>query len=159
MAATIRPKVRRDIAAITCPLQRAVASRMQEIQDVFCAGFARLRAESRLVAQPGISAVAAHKWRNMMRMPAIGFAVRLGLEIGLTTHSLHGRKYGYTQIAELKDLHYVTTQNACALFDAIIRDKGEVGTAVAARYAQVLKAVHAEVSHIEPMTRTRRTAA
>lgn len=127
------------IATIEDPRQRAVARHMQEIEDVFSTGFALLAPASRCLAVEGKAATDAERWRNLMRVPMIGFAVRLGRDLGLPVRSLYGHGEGRTEIVELKGLHYGTILKALALFDAILEDKSEVASLITRRYRQIYR--------------------
>lgn len=133
------------ISTINDPRQRAVARHMQEIEDVFSTEFARLDPASRCLAVEGKAATDAERWRNLVRMPMIGFAVRLGIDLGLPVRSLFGCGEGRTEIVELQGLHYGTILKAVALFDAILEDKSEVAMFIANRYRQIFRKALAEV--------------
>lgn len=144
----IQHKPRRDRAAVDCPRQRILAGYIQEIEDLFSSSFVSIPPGERLTAQAGKASTAAARFRNSVRMMALGAVVRLGLDIGLSTHSLHGHKYGNTEVIELLPLHYQTTQSACALFDALLADEGELAYFIEGRFADIRQRALAEVARL-----------
>lgn len=139
------------ISDISCPVQRVLASHLTEIEDLFSQHFAGLQPETRLERQEGSADSGAAKLRNLMRMPVVGCAVRLGLDLGLTTHALHGHHAGYTEIVEMMPLHYHTTAKAVDLFDALVADRGEVGKMIATRYRAIRDAAINESRGLVPV--------
>lgn len=74
---------------ITDIRQRAVARRVARILDLFSTGFAKMAPEERLAAFLRAEDDAA-RWRNLVRIPALGMVQRLGRDLGLAIPDLHG---------------------------------------------------------------------
>ncbi len=179
------------LSQITCPVQRVLASHLQAIEDIFCAGFAEMvpaerfvrqepkearelkeKAEAeyaaeveaaqregrkkprrrKIVFESKILSTPEERVRNLMRMPALGCAIRLGLELGLKHHALHGHHAGYTEILELADLHHNTIQKARLVFDALIADKGAVGKFVRGQWTALLSRAKADAQGLVPVS-------
>lgn len=138
----------RALAKITCPRQRAVARRVGEVLDVFSVGFAKMPAEERLAAFVPAGDDAA-RWRNAVRMAALGMVVRLGRDLGLATNDLHGdeRLRGRTQVPELKGVQRTTVLNALRMCDAMLEDRSDLGTTARERYAVIRKAAKMDVAN------------
>lgn len=141
------------VARIADPRQRVLARRIPEIQDLFCEHFAALPVPERLTAKPGKTARGEERLRNALRMLTLGCVVRLGLDLGCTTHALHGHRSGYTEIAELAGLHYGTTCEAAALFGALIEDRGDLGKWAAGKYKALRRAALADLAATEKPTK------
>src|SRR5687768_7223880 len=103
-----------------CPRQQAVANRAGEILDIFSAGFSGLAREERLAAYIPAEDAGA-RWRNAVRMTALGMVVRLGRDLGLATNDLHGdeRLRGRTQVPELQSVQRTTSLSALRMCDAM----------------------------------------
>lgn len=118
-----------------CPRQKAVANRVGEILDVFSAGFAGLAREERLAAYIPAEDAGA-RWRNAVRMTALGMVVRLGRDLGLATNDLHGDKRlrGRTQVPELQSVQRTTSLSALRMCDAMLEDQGDMPAVARERY-------------------------
>ncbi len=139
--------VAETIARITCPRQRAVASRVGQVCDLFSVGFAKMAAHRRL-AEFAPAKDDAGRWRNLVRMVALGMVVRLGRDLGLATNDLHGTESlrGRTQVPELKGVQRTTALNAMRLCDAMIDDAGDVAQHARALYLKIRESALAEVA-------------
>lgn len=140
------------ISAIACPIQRVLASHLTEIEDLFCAQFAAIDPEARFVRPPGDAGDGTERIVNLTRMLVIGCVGRLGLDIGLGSHAIHGHHAGYTEVVELKVVHWQTMKKAIEMFDALAEDRGEVGKLVASRYRQIRAAALRESDALKPIT-------
>lgn len=130
--------------------QRAVARRLPAIMDLFTEHMAKGEVGHRLEKPTGRAKDATEVLRNVMRIYALGFAVRLGLDLGLPMTSLHGAgDRGKTEILDLLPFLGGSVVQALANFDALRADRGEVGRLVAARYEVVLKSAQEEVAECE----------
>jgi hypothetical protein len=164
-------------ASITCPIQRAVARRVGRILDLFTDQFVHMDAEARLSAFVQAKNE-SERWRNLVRIPALGFVQRLGRDLGLSVVDLHGegpatadlraqreayqakhpksRRYtklrapGSTQIAELRLVQRTTAISACAMFDAVLKDGGALPLVLRAHYESILAEAKEEVSVTGP---------
>lgn len=136
----------RALAKITCPRQRAVARRVGEVLDVFSVGFAKMPPDERLAAFVPAEDDAG-RWRNAVRMAALGMVVRLGRDLGLATNDLHGdeRLRGRTQIPELRGVQRTTALNALRMCDAMLEDRADMAATAKARYATIRRSARAEV--------------
>jgi hypothetical protein len=135
------------IGKITCPRQRAVAARVGQVLDVFSVGFARLPA-ARRVAEYAPAKDDPARWRNVIRMVALGMVVRLGRDLGLATNDLHGTETlrGRTQVPELKPVQRTTALNAMRLCDAMLEDAADVPRSARALYDVIRDSARAEVA-------------
>lgn len=150
-AATVPSNAPSRISAIRCPVQRVLAAYLTTIEDLFTEHFAPVAPSHRFVRPAGDATTAPARVRAEMRMPALGCVVHLGLDLGLGTHALHGCESGYTEITELRLLHYQTTSKARELFQALIADRSEVGKFLARRYKEILAAARADAEGLVPV--------
>lgn len=134
------------IAKITCPRQAAVARSVGPILDVFSTGFAKMGPDERLAAFVPADDFAA-RWRNAVRMPALGMVARLGRDLGLGTNELHGdaKLRGRTQVPELAGINRTTLLNALWICDAMLEDQADMPSLALARYATIRSRAQAEV--------------
>lgn len=130
-----------------CPRQRAVTLSVGAIVDIFSSGFAPLDREERLSAFAPAEDEPA-RWRNAVRMCALGMVVRLGRDLGLATNDLHGdeRLRGKTRIPELKKIQRTTALNAMRMCDAMLEDRGDMPTVARERYTSIRAKARLEVS-------------
>lgn len=113
---------------ITDIRQRAVARRVARILDLFSTGFAKMAPEERLAAFLRADDDAA-RWRNLVRIPALGMVQRLGRDLGLAIPDLHGETASGLALREERE-------------KALAADR--------ARYAElVTKAIDAKLSRAE----------
>jgi hypothetical protein len=135
------------IGKITCPRQRAVAARVGQVLDVFSVGFAGLPA-ARRVAEYAPAKDDQARWRNVIRMVALGMVVRLGRDLGLATNDLHGTETlrGRTQVPELKAVQRTTALNAMRLCDAMLEDAADVPRSARALYEVIRDSARKEVA-------------
>lgn len=130
--------------------QRAVARRLPAIMDCFTEHLAAGEVGHRLEKPVGRTGEATGILRNVMRIYALGFAVRLGLDLGLPMTALHGKSdRGRTEILDLLPFLGGSVVQALANFDALRADRGEIGRLVDARYAVVLRSAQEEVAECE----------
>lgn len=137
-----------------CPRQRAVTLSVGAIVDIFSAGFAALDREERLsVFAPAEDEPA--RWRNAVRMCALGMVVRLGRDLGLATNDLHGdeRLRGKTRIPELRKIQRTTALNAMRMCDAMLEDPGDMPRLARALYDGVLVKARQMVVDARPRNR------
>ena len=130
-----------------CPRQQAVACRVGEILDIFSTGFAGLAREERLAAYVPAEDAGA-RWRNAVRMTALGMVVRLGRDLGLATNDLHGdaRLSGRTQVPELRSVQRTTSLSALRMCDAMLEDQGDMPVVARSRYVVIRDRALAEVA-------------
>lgn len=130
-----------------CPRQQAVANRVGEILDIFSTGFAGLAREERLAAYIPAEDAGA-RWRNAVRMAALGMVVRLGRDLGLATNDLHGdmRLRGRTQVPELQSVQRTTSLSALRMCDAMLEDQGDMPVVARSRYVFIRDRALAEVA-------------
>ena len=130
-----------------CPRQQAVANRVGEILDIFSAGFAGLAREERVAAYIPAEDAGA-RWRNAVRMTALGMIVRLGRDLGLATNDLHGdaRLSGRTQVPELQSVQRTTSLSALRMCDAMLEDQGDMPVVAWSRYIVIRERAVAEVA-------------
>lgn len=130
--------------------QRAVARRLPAIMDLFTEHMAKGEVGHRLEKPVGRAGEATGVLRNVMRIYALGFAVRLGLDLGLPMTALHGKgDRGKTEILDLLPFLGGSVVQALDNFDALRADRGEIGRLVDARYKVVLESARAEVAECE----------
>lgn len=130
--------------------QRAVARRLPAIMDCFTERLATGEVGHRLEKPVGRTGEAKSILRNVMRIYALGFAVRLGLDLGLPMTALFGKGgRGKTEVLDLLPFLGGSVVQALANFDALRADRGEIGRLVDARYAIVLKSAQEEVAECE----------
>lgn len=131
--------------------QRAVARRLGDIMDLFTEHMAGAAPEGERLTAPSEKATdGAGILRNVMRVYALGMAVRLGLDLGLETVALYGKgDRGRTEIIELRPFHGGSMTQALTNFDALRADRGEIGRLVNARYERLLKSAREEVEKWE----------
>ncbi len=139
--------------------QRAVTRRVQACCDIFSSRLTLLPKGTRFHLREGREEDARDRVRNSMRVFALGCVASLGRELGLISVELYGKGKGRTLIPELADLHNASVQHAIETFEALRRDKGEVGVAVAQRFALLVDEAKAEVEDGLAGIKTRRRAA
>jgi hypothetical protein len=134
-----------------CPRQQAVANRVGEVLDIFSGTFVCLAREERLsVFAPAEDAGA--RWRNAVRMAALGMVVRLGRDLGLATNDLHGdeRLRGRTQVPELQSVQRTTSLSALRMCDAMLEDQGDMPVVARERYESIRDRARADVVAARP---------
>lgn len=137
-----------------CPRQRAVTQSVGAIVDIFSSGFSPLDREERLSAFAPAEDEPA-RWRNAVRMCALGMVVRLGRDLGLATNDLHGdeRLRGKTRIPELKRIQRTTALNAMRMCDAMLEDRGDMPRLARDLYDGVLAKARQMVADARPRNR------
>lgn len=126
---------------ISCPRQRILAQFIGPICDLFSDRFMSLPPGERFLLQVRDDA----KVWSATRMFALGAVHALGKDMGLPAHAMHGRSptkgraaaRGRTEIEELRPLHYATLFSALEAFEALRKDRGEIGRLVFERYALI----------------------